>query len=484
MKRQAALLLCVLFFLVLAGMATAPAVQAQDGWYDPDWGYRRAVTISNPGTSELTDYQVLVTLDASFDFTRAGAEGDDIRFTAADGLTLLPFWIEEWEPGDESASIWVQVPSVPAGDSTIYLYYGNPAASSASDGDGTFLFFDSFEDFDPSGMNAATYLNTPTYDGSGQVVHPDVVYVPGGWNGYEYWMAMTPYPNSNDDYENPSVLASHDGIVWEEPPGISNPLVPMAADHNADADMLLVDGTMMLYYVEYTGRTASDFSHINLLTSADGVNWSGPVTVFSVPMTDGYGLSPAVIYEDGTFYVWYVRNAGCSAGSSAVYLRTSSDGIAWGAEQAVTMPHPGQVVWHPDVQKSGSTYVMLYAAYPAGSTCGYTRLYYAESTDRLNWTVNTTPVLTPNPSGWDSTNIYRSSFLIDGTYLRIWYSAQGGGQWHVGYTEGDLDDFMDAQTRLWDEVYGNVSATTDHARSGSYGLREVGGSPYPRSWKA
>ena len=40
------------------------------------------------------------------------------------------------------ARIWVKVPSIPSGGTTIYLYYGNPAASAASNGTTTFVFFD------------------------------------------------------------------------------------------------------------------------------------------------------------------------------------------------------------------------------------------------------------------------------------------------------------------------------------------------------
>src|SRR5690554_6025065 len=29
----------------------------------------------------------------------------------------------------------------------------------------------------------------PTEDGSGQTVHPRMVYIPQGWNGYKYWLA-------------------------------------------------------------------------------------------------------------------------------------------------------------------------------------------------------------------------------------------------------------------------------------------------------
>jgi len=469
--------------LLVGSLRPTASVQAQTNWYDPDWQYRRPVTVSNTGATSLTDYQVLITLDATFDFSRAESDGADIRITTDDGATLLPFWIETWNATAEEARLWVKVPSLVVGDSTLYLYYGNAGAPSIGDGHSTFIFFDDFEGFNPYSMNADTPLTTPTYDGSGQVVHPDVVHIPSGWNGYEYWMAMTPYPNSNDQYENPSILVSHDGIMWEEPPGITNPLVPAAADHNADTDMVLANDTLMLYYAEYTGRTSSDFTHFNVLTSTNGIDWNGPEHVISIPFPDGYGLSPTVLYEAGTFYMWYVRNAGCAAGTSTVYLRTSTDGLSWGPEQIVSLPHADQVVWHPDVQKTGSTYVMLYAAYPNGSTCNSTRLYYAESTDRINWTATETPILTPNPSGWDSTNIYRSTFLVNDTYLRIWYSARSGSQWHVGYTEGERDAFLGAQTQQWDAVLGTMSATTDHPRTGSYGLRQVGGSTYPQLQK-
>ncbi|MCG2824966.1 MAG: DUF2341 domain-containing protein, partial [Thermoplasmatales archaeon] len=48
---------------------------------------------------------------------------------------------------EEKSKLWVKVPSIPANEETIvYMYYGNPGASSVSDGDVTFDFFDDFED--------------------------------------------------------------------------------------------------------------------------------------------------------------------------------------------------------------------------------------------------------------------------------------------------------------------------------------------------
>jgi len=50
----------------------------------------------------------------------------------------LPHWLES----DKRA--WVKVPSVPAGNSLIYMYYGNASAASASNGTAAFVFFDDF----------------------------------------------------------------------------------------------------------------------------------------------------------------------------------------------------------------------------------------------------------------------------------------------------------------------------------------------------
>ena len=68
------------------------------------------------------------------------------------------------------------------------------------------------ENYDLNFYNGDSPLFTPTYDGSNQAVHPSVIYVKDRFNGFKYWMAITPYPNGNDDYENPQILVSNDGV--------------------------------------------------------------------------------------------------------------------------------------------------------------------------------------------------------------------------------------------------------------------------------
>jgi len=116
--------------------------QAGPPWLDEAWHYRRPVTI-NSGTS-LSYYQVLIALDnGNFpSFGLANADGSDIRFTHSDGTTKLDYWIESWDNINHKAYIWVRVPSLASGNTTIYLYYNNSAATKVSDGTTTFDAFD------------------------------------------------------------------------------------------------------------------------------------------------------------------------------------------------------------------------------------------------------------------------------------------------------------------------------------------------------
>lgn len=104
--------------------------QASD-WYSPDWEYRKVITVDNTlNESELTDYQILVTLNAdNFDYLKANGDGSDLRFTASDEVTEISYWIKEWNVAGDS-EIWVKVPSIPAlSAATVYLYYGNETAT-------------------------------------------------------------------------------------------------------------------------------------------------------------------------------------------------------------------------------------------------------------------------------------------------------------------------------------------------------------------
>jgi len=105
------------------------------GWYNASWIYRKPVVINNTQNSNsLTDFQVLVTIDTASLITAGKMRPDcgDMRFTDSDGVTLVNYWSESGI-NSSNTNVWIKVPFVPASSTiTIYMYYGNPEATSMS----------------------------------------------------------------------------------------------------------------------------------------------------------------------------------------------------------------------------------------------------------------------------------------------------------------------------------------------------------------
>jgi len=134
------------------------------------WSHRNKITIPNNTTTDLTDFQVAIELDDTWDgWGLVKSDGSDIRVTDAGGSTLLPHWIEEFDATNKTARIWVRVPSIPANGSVdVYLYYGNPNATDASDGSAVFEFFDDFDgsSLDTSKWESARWTGSGAYSAS------------------------------------------------------------------------------------------------------------------------------------------------------------------------------------------------------------------------------------------------------------------------------------------------------------------------------
>jgi len=117
-----------------------------DPWWNSSWQYRRPITITEQSGNTLTDYQVAINLTYDSDMQ---SDFSDIRFTyynsTNDTETEIPYWIEE-KVDSSWAYVWVKVLEIQANDNaTIYIYYGNPSATSESNG---FQVFDIFDDFE------------------------------------------------------------------------------------------------------------------------------------------------------------------------------------------------------------------------------------------------------------------------------------------------------------------------------------------------
>jgi len=111
------------------------------GWYNSSWLKRKAVTLTGGASGAQTDYQVKLTVTYDSDMQ---VDFDDLRFTKADGTTLLDAWLES-KVDSTSATVWVET-DTPANtvEADIYMYYGNSGAASDWDCQATMLDGDDF----------------------------------------------------------------------------------------------------------------------------------------------------------------------------------------------------------------------------------------------------------------------------------------------------------------------------------------------------
>lgn len=283
---------------------------------------------------------------------------------------------------------------------------------------------------------------TPTYDGSGQSVHPSVIDFAqnglGTWNGYRYWMAHTPYQSGNDDYENPAILVSQNGYYWRKPPGLTrDPVYPMPVTgfssdthlvYDPDADEIVLAHRTTLDSVNHT---------VYGNRSPDGITWPEQPTVSLSPQVEGQPVSPAIcrVAEND----WRMFALARDTRNLRMWTADTPNGPWAGPiETAGASSADGFWGWHLDVQYIGGVFYAtidrgpLYLGNPDGLTA-------ATSLDGLSWQRGSSSFMTKAASGWDDAQLYRACIQPheNGTHFRLWYSAQSNDVpevWGTGLT--------------------------------------------------
>jgi len=281
-----------------------------------------------------------------------------------------------------------------------------------------------------SPTNAIDFQITPTYDGSGVAIHPDVLYFENGWNGYKYWLAMTPYAGQDATLENPSMLVSNDGQTWEVPTGLTNPIIPYpgVGMFNSDTDLTMSPDGLTMYMVY---REFSTLEKIFLISSTDGINWTLPTLILEGDVSSvTQMLSPSIIW-DGSQYVMYTGDSSQVSFRDVAFRRTcpTIDGT-WSSRIPTVMSEDFGIN-HVCVKLIDGVYYMV-----TTNTIGPGKFgnYLAKSTDGINFDYDWGFAIFPseNPK-WDSRQIYRATISGKGKNLEIWYSAYLGSNSHIGY---------------------------------------------------
>lgn len=99
-----------------------------------DWPFRTSIQVQQNDFDGLSDYPVDLVLSSSTLHSQYNwsSNGQDLRIFSDDDSTPLPFTINSWNASGKLADVRVSFPALDKGTRTIYLYYGNPSSSSAS----------------------------------------------------------------------------------------------------------------------------------------------------------------------------------------------------------------------------------------------------------------------------------------------------------------------------------------------------------------
>jgi hypothetical protein len=264
----------------------------------------------------------------------------------------------------------------------------------------------------------------PTYDGSGQVVHPDFSSSPAAAFGYPYHLAITPFPFGDAARENPSLFAGRGALRWLLEERAPNPVILPASGYLSDPDLVYVPeaGELWLYYRQVTSSNL-----IQLIRSRDGLLWTAPVQVLSAP--NHQIISPAVVHRAPNEWLMWSVNAGesgCVAEATGVQLRRSSDGVQWSDPEPVDLDQTGFSVWHIDVQwiPSRAEFWAVYNVKLPGG-CATPAVYAATSVDGKTWLTPNRPLLAKGSTAAFADVVYRSTFSYDATTddILFWYSG-------------------------------------------------------------
>ncbi len=272
--------------------------------------------------------------------------------------------------------------------------------------------------------NSPKRLDLYSSYGDNQAYHPKVLSFDKKWNGYKYWITYSPYPYANSKYENPHIRVSNDLINWEEI-GKINPLDEVknsdnGVRYNSDPHLVYNDNTKELECFWRYVDSKENIIKIYRRKTKDGLNWTKKELIYTSKRDKNDWISPAIIYEDGLYKIWYVFK-------TQVHYIESSDLKEFTDDRIINIEYEDSVKsWHLDVIHTDKGYEMLLVAFSDWKHRALMNLYYTYSVDNINYDMASV-ILKPTTGTnyWDNSGLYRSSFIYENHKYYVFYSGQG-----------------------------------------------------------
>lgn len=215
-----------------------------------------------------------------------------------------------------------------------------------------------------------------TKGGTNEGTHPSVLYFENGWNGYKFWMAQTEYPitrkkPSRDYYEDPYIYCSNDGVDFDFPDGMVEPLAKAKSTSGFHSDPHLVyrsDLNRIECWYRYTDfKNVGDSSTTTWLLrkySTDGINWSEEEELVDMSVensTIGQMIRSHSVSWDNTnskYRIWFTDGAAGTSKLCYSEVTNPLDISSYSVKQYCNLDCYTEC-WHDDVFIDGDTYYLV-----------------------------------------------------------------------------------------------------------------------------
>ena len=281
----------------------------------------------------------------------------------------------------------------------------------------------------------STPIEIQTYvKDNNELVHPYVYDFKTKWNRYRYWMIYTAYPGSDSKFENPSIAVSNNATDWTCPEGLVNPIAPETREEGFNSDATLFynsrKNALTAVYRECGLRNAKRAQRLVTIESVDGITWTSPTVILE--QEHGDIASPCLVETTGS-PVLLTNDIANNTSNSMLTMRqctTASPTGPFSEPTCVQIPGtpPDWKFWHFEVRKHNGLYYMLYMICPKNNSGLPGKLFLTTSENLSNWS-------NPIPVGADTgLSFYKSSFIIAGQTMRLWFSHYQNNTWKLNTT--------------------------------------------------
>ena len=278
-----------------------------------------------------------------------------------------------------------------------------------------------------------------------QNTHPSVVQFDTAWNGYRYWMAYTPYPHQNASREDPCVAVSNDGIRWEVPTSITNPLDIKGggSSYNSDTHIFYREDLDQLEIWYRFVKTGNGGEVIKRVVVSNDLTVGEPEAIIETTATPEDSsilkyISPSVMYEDNKYKLWFMRDW-------YIHYSESTDLISWTTPIRIKSDGADIWSWHLNIVKRNGVYHLInnYNTTNAGRG-GEER--YSTSGNGIDFTEEKTILKHRlNKFSLDGRGVYRATplWFDDGSVGLIYGMVSSKKDWTLGMSVGE--DFYNLQ---------------------------------------